>query len=656
MSLLIGEGAVSTRGGYFRGSYANPHTTIAIRDIPTDIRQVMRLCRFYYHQDALLGAIVEKMSEYPITDLVIEDADDARVPLSTKDRKRWDQLVDTSMDLRSTLRNINIDKYVFGVSVHYLHLPFVRYCRPLGETEDGKDIPIKSFAEIKARVQQIPGSVTDVEMHILGRRTGETGFKEYTVVDRRSRARRGCRLTRLNPLRLSTQYEPTSGAQAWFLMPDPVIRHGIENNTRVVIENADMRFIAGAVLNRNIQLNPDRLWVAKAPESPGIWEGWGVPPLFRVLEDTYYYKILRRANEALAQEHVTPFRILSPGVAGDVSALRSLNLADWQTRIKSELNNFRRDPNHIMVSPIPLNVEQMGGQARVMMVAAEMEAAARNIAMGLGCPLELVMGGLNWSGASVSLRVLENHFLNDRQNSQRLLDYIEPKLATHFNLPRIKLRLSDFKMADDAQMLANKINLMVQGFLDRGSVLPEIGHDPDQVFESLKTEHQRLNEITTQDNIASANLNVIIQRLQSHGEILLKYELQLLEQQAAAKADRARVADIAALATDLRNKGYATPVEFEHSVRMLQAMNPAVRDAVLAQWSQSMPLVSQLLMEKSRLNGLASGAPPATGPDAMQMNQPMAGPQDPYGGATGQPVENPDELPEQRPPRGPSQM
>ena len=68
---------MSSRG---RGSYANPHSTIAQRDIPTSLRQVLRLCRWYYQTDSILGAIIEKMSEYPITPLVIKAKSDELSP------------------------------------------------------------------------------------------------------------------------------------------------------------------------------------------------------------------------------------------------------------------------------------------------------------------------------------------------------------------------------------------------------------------------------------------------------------------------------------------------------------------------------------------------------------------------------------------------
>src|SRR5208283_151797 len=158
---------------------------------------------------------------------------------------------------------------------------------------------------------------------------------------------------------------------------------------------------------------------------------------------------LRRANEALAQEHVTPLRVISPAGTGDVSPQRTMNLSDWQAKLRAELHKFKSDPNHILISPIPLNVEQIGGQARVMMVATEMEAAARVIGCGLGCPIEMVWGGLNWSGASVSLRVLENHFLNDRENNERLLAFLVPKLSQYYRLPMVDVKLSEFKMAAD---------------------------------------------------------------------------------------------------------------------------------------------------------------------------------------------------------------
>lgn len=641
--------------GRGRGSYANPHSTIAVRDTPTHIKQVFRLTRFYYHQDALLGAIVDKMSEYPITELIITDKDS----LNERSREKWDYLLNVALNLRSVMRRINIDKYVFGQSFHYIYYPFVRYVR----TRSGREYPLSAVRAIRAVPQMINRKFT---LRIFGKLAADEYRTEhqFEVFDRVSRVRTGISLTRLNPLRMELEYNPIADKRDWYWTPPGIIREGLINGVRNIIEHTEMRVLEAAFAEQKLRINPDRLWVAQADGMPGLWDGWGTPPIFRVLEDVYYYKILRRANEALAQEHVTPLRIMSPAGTGDVSPQRSMNLADWQNRVRREIQRFRQDPNHVMLSPVPINIEQMGGQARVMMVASEMEAAARVIAAGIGCPIEMIWGGLNWSGASVSLRVLENHFLNDRENSERLIQFLVPKLSTYFRLPRVNVELSEFKMADDVQQQANAVNLMLQGFLSRESVVNELGYESEEEFRRLSDEHEKLNEITMEDNVSASHMNTVIQALEAKAQTLLRYELEVLEANMAARHERQRLENVSAYATELREQGMATPLEFEHSAGLLERLPPQMQQIIFQTWSQSMPMVTQMLMEKINFAGQIQqgvqqsmqGAEGAADPGAAQDLALGAGAEGPYaedgpGGMMeeeGVPDEEP--LPEQRPP------
>lgn len=603
MSSLFTAGSGSdllfTRGAH--GSYANPHSTIAIRDIPTNIKQVMRLCKFYYMQDSLLGAIVDKMSEYPITSLVIEEKD----TMTEKTREKWDYLLNVSLDLRNVMKMINVDKYVFGNSFHYLYFPFTRYCRH----SSGKEVPLGSLRNIRVDIKD-GGGKFGLKVWGTWKEDGYRHEHMFDVVDRRSTNRVGLNLTRLNPLRMRMEYSPQSGKKIWYWKPEAVIRDGLLEGSRAIIETTEMRVLEAAWRDKWVEMNPDRLWVAQADTMPGIWHGWGVPPIFRVLEDVYYYKILRRANEALAQEHVTPLRIISPSGTGDISPQRTMNLSDWQSKIRREMHRFKRDPNHILISPLPLNIEQMGGQARVMMVAAEMEAAARTIAAGIGCPIEMIWGGLNWSGASVSLRVLENHFINDRENSERLLQFLVPKISQYFRLPRVAVELSEFKMADDVQQQQNAINLMLQGFLSRESVLNQMDYDSAEEFRRLTVEHDKINKITMQDNLAASHMNTVIQTLEAKAQVLLQYELQLEEEAAKARYDRTKLENIARFAAEMHDKGLVTPMEFQHSATLLQRMDPQIQTRVLQSWEQTMPFVSKLLSEQLTAGDPAIGGDP----------------------------------------------
>jgi hypothetical protein len=581
-----------------RNSYANPHHTIAARDIPTNLKQVMRLCRFYYNFDALLGAITDKMSEYPVTQIIIKERGGEENKLSAKDREKWETMINVVLNLRQVMIDINTDKYVYGNSFHYVYYPFTRYCicpACKGRTQIGA---------IK-RLRAAPTQHGDKFSLLITATCPKCNAREVSmkVEDIKSEQRVGLRFQRLEPMRMELEYNPATGHQIWYWTPPSRLRDGLLAGDRTIIDYTELKILDAAHSQKKLCMNKDRLWVSQGNLQPGLWSGWGIPPIFRVLEDVYYYKILRRANEALAQEHVTPWRILSPAGTGDISPQRTMNLTDWQSRMKRELHNFRKDPNHIMVSPMPVAVEQVGGQARVMMVAAEMEAAARVIAAGVGCPIEMIWGGLNWSGASVSLRVLENHFLNDRENCERLLDFLGPKLATYFRLPRVTLRLSDFKMADDVQQQATAVNLMLQGFLSRKDVLPDMGYDPKDTFEALKTEHAELNAITMEDNMASAHMNIVIQDLEAKAQIMQQYELQHLQMNLSAMSERERLQNLSAHAKAMHQQGYAIPAEFDLSAKIIAKLPPQLQQRILASWQLTMPNMVSLLMAKMSMDG-----------------------------------------------------
>lgn len=644
-----------------RGSYANPHGTIAQRDIPTSLRQVMRLCGWYYNTDSILGAIIDKMSEYPITDLIIKARQD--VTLSSRAREKWEYLLNGVMDVRARMRSINVGKFVYGNHFSLLHLPFVR----MGTcTSCDKTVPFSAIEDLKARPSAM-GKRKAFTLMATGYCPSCKAGREFTVKDRPSRASAELSLVPLNPIHMELEYGVTSGRRDWYWTPPDSVRDGLMAGSRVVLETTDMTILAAAFAGHRILMNKDRLWVAQTPPIPGLFEGWGVPPLFKCLEDVYYYKILRRANEALAHEHVMPLRILSPGMAGDIPAQRALNLADWQSKLRTELQKFKTDPNHLLISPVPINVEQMGGNARVMMVAAEIEAAARIVSTGLGCPIEFIWGGLNWTGATVSLRVLENRFLNERADSERLLKFLIPQLAKQYQLPLVDVCLSDFKMADDVQRMSQEINMMLQGFLSRETVLAGMGIDHKEEFRKLESEHEEQNRITLKDQADAAHMQTLVKSLEAKAEILLQYELELERQRAASRIERAKLEDLNQFAQQLHQQGIVSPVELEQSSVMLSRLPPGAQQSVLANWSMSMPLITQMLLLRVQSptssamlnsgamdpNAAMAGAAGATDVGAAggpEMPAP-AGPYNQDGGAGPELTDGGAPLPEQRPPR-----
>lgn len=92
----------------------------------------------------------------------------------------------------------------------------------------------------------------------------------------------------------------------------------------------------------------------------------------------------------------------------------------------------------------------------------------------MSVPNEFVYGGLQWSGANVSLRMLENQFINYRTMMQEVIDYIIDECHTYFDIPKIKVRMQPFKMADDIAQKDLLLRLVEAGVLSKHTALKEL--------------------------------------------------------------------------------------------------------------------------------------------------------------------------------------
>ena len=93
-----------------------------------------------------------------------------------------------------------------------------------------------------------------------------------------------------------------------------------------------------------------------------------MPLIMPVLKDTFYLQILRKAREALAQEHIVPMRVLFPQqetVARRIHIRRSLD--SWKSRIEGEVAKWKYDPNYISDSSLPIGSQTIGRDSRAML-------------------------------------------------------------------------------------------------------------------------------------------------------------------------------------------------------------------------------------------------------------------------------------------------
>ena len=116
------------------------------------------------------------------------------------------------------------------------------------------------------------------------------------------------------------------------------------------VETVPQLFIDALRLKKAVVFSKDNIYHFKRPTLAGKDRGWGTPMILPVLKDTFYLQVLRKAQEAIAMEHIVPLRVMFPQAGSATSdPYTSVNLQDWRDQVASELRRWKADNNYIPI-------------------------------------------------------------------------------------------------------------------------------------------------------------------------------------------------------------------------------------------------------------------------------------------------------------------
>ena len=178
----------------------------------------------------------------------------------------------------------------------------------------------------------------------------------------------------------------------------------------------------------------------------------------------------------------------TPSNTGDPYTMT--NLTDWKQKIEEEIQKWRLDNNYIPILPLPVGQQTLGAQGRALMLSQEYRVWAEHIVAGMGVPNEFIFGGLSYSGSSVSLRMLENHFLDYKSDHLRLVYWIIERVGAFLNWEPVEAHFRRFKMADDLQRSAFNLQLNQAGKISDKTLLEDTDWDSEVERKVILKEQQ----------------------------------------------------------------------------------------------------------------------------------------------------------------------
>ena len=496
-------------------NYPSPFFDVAHTYLPVTIKAMLRWCRYYFLTNPLLNAAVCKLSEYPVTDIIIEHESPELV-------RKWTEYFHEHLRYRSFQVETGLDYHCYGNSFPAVTYEMVKYlkCRNCG------------FNEAALRIKN-NWLFTSNEFRLTCPRCGHVGDAE--VYQQFPKNASGVRLLRWNPEDIEIEFNPISGRYTYYYTIPPSIRNDITVGRKDVVADIPQIFIQAVKENKGIIFSPDKLFHLKRPSLATIDRGWGIPLLMPVLKDAFYLQTMKKAQEAILLEHIVPLRAIFPQAASGTSdPFTTINLVEWREHVANEIARWRYDPNYIPIFPLPIGQQTIGGDGKSLLLTGEIQQWSEQMCVGMGVPREFLFGGLSYAGTNVSMRMLENAFIGYIMRQRQLAQWVMQEVSTFLGWPMAKIRFKPFKMADDLQRKALLLQVNQAGKLSDTSFLAECDYDQrDENAIMIKETDQRL-AATKKQQIATAEMQ---------GEaslIMAKYQVKA--QQAQMQAQQAPVA------------------------------------------------------------------------------------------------------------------
>lgn len=597
-------------------SYPSPFFDIAQTYLPDTIRRLFRWCRYFFLTNPTISAVINKMAEYPITDVVIEHKSSAVVD-------QWTEFLEDILLVRKFFLDVGLYYYCYGNCMVSLQYPFEKYlrCAECNQWSSIKDVTYR-FHGHRFVLTPCP-------------KCGATGPAE--AKDIQIKSPRDIKLIIWNPEDITVVHNDITGDDSYYFRVPRAVKNDITLGKPHVIETMPQIVLDAVRQEKQLRLYKTNFFHMRRPSMlTGTKDaGMGIPMLLPVLKDSFLLQVMKKSNEAVALERIYPLSIVYPQAGSATSdPYGTIDLTKWRDHVQQEINRWRQDRAYIPIMPLPLGHEVIGGDGRALLTFQEMQMLNDLIIMGMQVPLEFIKGGLSWSGSNVSMRMLENHFLRYLSDLSVLLrHFIVKNVATYLDWPEPSVRFKPFKMADDLQRKALLFQYNQAQKVSDTTLLLDADLSPEKEDELIQKETTRRLESIKKSQLAQAEVQgeaqVVMAKYQARSQAVMAREQEQAQKgmsdaapgEALEGVEQEGVEPAAAPAPQQQ----AIPEIAQQVAQQLSQMPLEHQRAALQQIAQQSPPLARAVIELLNSGGAAGGQQSSAGAPLPEARAPRRG-------------------------------
>jgi hypothetical protein len=456
--------------------FNDPFLLPSSETFPSDVRGTMDLCLYLYNLNKIYGAIANRVVSYFITDLKFDGES------NKKERDALSDVLINMLGIFSKMQQAGHEWAVYGNGFIRCVEPFDRYL--IDDRNGGyKAIAISAYPEHLVTYNwadltyTVPDLTVAKNMSRKKRKLGNLPKVTLKFRDKPAAAPDRFSIIFLDPRFITLDKAHHSDSVQYIYTIPPDMESRIKNGVMHEINSTPRGLLEAVAANKDYRYHKGEVYHFKAPTVTGVSDsGWGLPEIISNYHSIYQLQIYRKADFAIAQDYVHPFRVFTPNFGDSVGdSVVTLLMGQWQSEMKRMIAARRRDGTAIHALPFKADYNEYGGNGKQMVLHEVVEAYTDALFDGMGFPRELFRGSMNTDQLPNAIRMFERHYEWLYHALNGLLEFVADTVQRAMDTDAIKVRLKRPVMAYTAEWMQLKMQLAANREIPRADVYPDIG-------------------------------------------------------------------------------------------------------------------------------------------------------------------------------------
>jgi hypothetical protein len=419
------------QGGNFATS-SSPWFSVSNQFLPRNLHDVIRWAKYITVQSPVTTEVIRKFATYPITDFIVKTKSEAT-------KSKYEEIF-KSFKLKSALHNIGFEYYTVGNVFVSIYFPIHRtlYCPVCNGNTAAK---AAEFAQFKN--YQFVGNCPHCDAKGVTFHRRDT--KSVNIED--------MNLIQWDPININVNFNPITGEYEYYYKIPNDVKRRIREGDKLFVNSVPWGFIEAVQNNQDFKFDKNNIFHLKNLSAGQQINGVAVPPLVSLFYLVFYQATLRKANESIATDFMSPLRVIFPQAqTANSDPVSSISLRNFVERMQANLVKHKQDNNHVVVAPTPIGYQAISGEGKNLLVATEIQQAEDSILLALGVSRELLAGTTNWTSSTTGLRLLENTMLCYTGQITELISWVMSRVSKYLGVESCEVDLTPFKLTDDPNL------------------------------------------------------------------------------------------------------------------------------------------------------------------------------------------------------------